>query len=209
MNTKTISQFTKWLSWFWDLEKIWSFEMCLGVNVIALVLNENFRKLGYQWMWRLGVFIALNHFLAVDKVCWRWTHRTVVVHCPVRATSARPLGFGASWPLEMLSFCCTGQSGATPDSPVPHRTVRWSLTSALWLLRGTVCYYRLLQSTVGAQGAVAPLAHRTVRCTPDSPMNYSEASPLNSREWPVRWVLAWCTGLCPVCHLATHSQVLL
>jgi hypothetical protein len=40
------------------------FEMCLGVNAIALVLNRNFRKLGFHWRW-LGVFIAYNHFLAV------------------------------------------------------------------------------------------------------------------------------------------------
>jgi hypothetical protein len=31
-----------------------------------------------------------------------------------------------------------------------------------------------------------PLAHRTVRCTPDSPMNFSRTSPVNSRERPVR-----------------------
>jgi hypothetical protein len=33
------------------------------------------------------------------------------VHCPVRATSARPLGFGAVDRWNPLSFCCTGQSG--------------------------------------------------------------------------------------------------
>jgi hypothetical protein len=32
-----------------------------------------------------------------------------------------------------------------------------------------------LQSTVAREVAVAPLAHRTVRCTPDSPVNYSGA----------------------------------
>ena len=31
-----------------------------------------------------------------------------------------------------------------------------------------------------------PLAHRTVRCTPDSPVNYSRTSPVNSRERPLR-----------------------
>jgi hypothetical protein len=31
-----------------------------------------------------------------------------------------------------------------------------------------------------------PLAHQTVRCTPDSPVNYSRTSPMNSREQPVR-----------------------
>jgi hypothetical protein len=45
-------------------------------------------------------------------------HQTVTVHCPVRATLARPLGFGAVDRWSALSSCCTGQSGATPDSPV-------------------------------------------------------------------------------------------
>nr|ACN31797.1 unknown [Zea mays] len=31
-----------------------------------------------------------------------------------------------------------------------------------------------------------PLAHRTVRCTPDSPVNYSRTSPVNSQERLVR-----------------------
>jgi hypothetical protein len=30
------------------------------------------------------------------------------------------------------------------------------------------------------------LAHRTVRCTPDSPVNFSRTSPVNSREQPLR-----------------------
>jgi hypothetical protein len=62
----------------------------------------------------------------------------------------------SSWPLEPLVFllhrtvqCHTGQSGD------------------LWLLRsnfclGTVHYCSSCQTTVGAQGAIAPLAHRTV-----------------------------------------------
>jgi hypothetical protein len=38
-----------------------SFDLCLGVNALALVLNENLEKLGcLEWRW-LGVFIALNH----------------------------------------------------------------------------------------------------------------------------------------------------
>jgi hypothetical protein len=35
-----------------------SFELCLGVNVLALVLNENFRRLGYWSCGGWGVFIA-------------------------------------------------------------------------------------------------------------------------------------------------------
>jgi hypothetical protein len=57
------------------------------VNALALVLNENFRKLGCLELWWLGVFIALNHQQAVGKSCCRWAHRTVQCatgHCPVR-----------------------------------------------------------------------------------------------------------------------------
>jgi hypothetical protein len=42
-------------------------------------------------------------------------HRTGNVHSPVRATSARPLGFGALDRWNPLSFSCTGRSGGTPD----------------------------------------------------------------------------------------------
>jgi hypothetical protein len=38
-------------------------------------------------------------------------HRTVTVHCPVHAMSARPLGFGAVDRWSVLSSYCTGQSG--------------------------------------------------------------------------------------------------
>jgi hypothetical protein len=38
-------------------------------------------------------------------------HRTDTIHCPMRATSARPLGFGAVDRWSSLSFCCTGQFG--------------------------------------------------------------------------------------------------
>jgi hypothetical protein len=42
-------------------------------------------------------------------------HRTVTVYCPVRATSARELGFGAVDCWRLLSSSGTGQSGGTPD----------------------------------------------------------------------------------------------
>jgi hypothetical protein len=45
-------------------------------------------------------------------------HWTDTVHCQMCATSARALGFGAVDRWSRLSFCYTGQSGATPDSPV-------------------------------------------------------------------------------------------
>jgi hypothetical protein len=54
-----------------------SFDLCLGVNALALVLNENFRRLGCLELWCLGVFIALNHQQVVGEGCCRWAHRTV------------------------------------------------------------------------------------------------------------------------------------
>jgi hypothetical protein len=55
--------------------------------------------------------------------------------------------------------------------------------------------------TVAREVAVAPLAHRTVRCAPDSPVNYSGA-PLEfpeGSEFSVEYPGApdtvwWCTG---------------
>jgi hypothetical protein len=38
-------------------------------------------------------------------------HRTVTVHCPARATSAQPLGFGAVDRWGRLSSSYTGQFG--------------------------------------------------------------------------------------------------
>jgi hypothetical protein len=46
-----------------------SFDLCLGVNALALVLNENLGKLGCMEWWWLGVFIALNHQTTVGAGC--------------------------------------------------------------------------------------------------------------------------------------------
>jgi hypothetical protein len=87
-----------------------------------------------------------------------------------------------------------------PDSPVAHRTC--PVTSDFAALT-SAWHCSSVQLTVDMQGAVVPLAHRTVQCTPDSPANYSGVSPLKSREWLVRL----CTGL--VHHFSAHSEVLL
>jgi hypothetical protein len=59
-------------------------------------------------------------------------HRTSTVHCPVRAMSARPLGFGAVDHWRRLSFCCTRQSGATPDIPVTSDFCALTFVTALF-----------------------------------------------------------------------------
>ena len=119
----------------------------------------------------------------------------------------------------------TGQSGAHRTCPVPppRHHCRWILTvgaSDLWahldvrctpdmycLLSGVPVWARLtsarafiaLQVAVGAEIAVAPESHRTVRCTPDSPVNFSGLAVGVSRSWRVPEAAPpWRTGHCPV-----------
>jgi hypothetical protein len=66
----------------------------------------------------------------------------------------------------------TGHVRCTPDSLVPPSS-RW-LGHVSRANRAADCW------------PGRPLAHRTVRCTPNSPVNYSRTSPTISRERPVR-----------------------
>jgi hypothetical protein len=86
---------------------------------------------------------------ALDSPVHHWI---VTVHCPVRATSADLLGFGEVDRWSVLSSCCTGQSCAIPDSPVTS-----DFCATLFTIVDSA------QSTISAQGVLAPLAHRTVR----------------------------------------------
>jgi hypothetical protein len=55
------------------------------------------------------------------------------------------------------------------------------------------------QVAVGAEVAVAPESHRTVWCTPDSPVNFSGLAVGISRSWRVPEAASpWRTGHCPV-----------
>jgi hypothetical protein len=94
--------------------------------------------------------------------CSRWGRLLAMgaPDSPVRRHVTQPLGLGASRPLEALSSCGTGQSGAAPDmysslSGAP-------LTCALTLPR-TVPRVRYFCSRPLREVIVAPLAHRTVR----------------------------------------------
>jgi hypothetical protein len=134
-------------------------KMCLGVNALALVLNVECWKLGCLEWWWLGVFIALNHHIAIGDGCCRWVHRTL---SGAPATSPNRYGPGASnlWRLCFL---------VAPESPVPHRTgtvhypVRlWRL---LWLLRALFAHCSSdprFCSRPLRQRAIAPLVHRIV-----------------------------------------------
>jgi hypothetical protein len=92
----TLSQVTRWLEWIWDLERFWSFELCLGVNALALVLNENFKKLGCLELWWLGgIYSPLSpngrwgRLLAMGAPDSLVRHRTGTVGCPVHRHGPR------------------------------------------------------------------------------------------------------------------------
>jgi hypothetical protein len=121
--------------------------MCLGVNALALVLNENFRKLGYLELWSMG---------APDSPV---RHRTGTVGCPVSRHVTQPLGFGSSRPLASLSSCGTGQLSATPDRSYSLSGVPLTLFICHQHLQSTVA--RVSRCSAGAPDS--PVAHQTVR----------------------------------------------
>jgi hypothetical protein len=129
--------------------------------------------LGCQWMrWLGGIYSPQplpsrwQSLLAMDTPDSPVAHRTVTVHCPVRATSVRLLGFGAVDRWNPLYFCCTGQSGD------------------IWLLCSDFC--EALFATVDFVVNRWRAGSRCSAGSLDSPVNYSGARPRNSREWHVR-----------------------
>jgi hypothetical protein len=133
--------------------------------------------------------------VAVGRLSARWrtgqsgAHRTV--RCPLpRHHCRRILTVGASDLWARLGVRCT------PDmycllSGVPA----WAILTPACAARAFIA----LQGAVGAEVAVAPESHRTVRCTPDSPVNFSGLAVGVSRSWRVPEAASpWRTGHCPV-----------
>ena len=128
---------------------------------------------------RLGVpFIAPRQLGAVENTSGRLSLPSVVGRTGQSGahrtlSGARFLSLtGAADRCRPLQIWRTGQSGA-------HRTV-WCL---LPTVGQTTCRAQIPRPTVGSG---RPLAHRTVRCTPDSPVNFSRTPSANSRERPLR-----------------------
>ena len=112
----------------------------------------------------------------------------------------------------------------TPDSPVPppRHQCRWKLTVGVltsgpalmsggapdmhcslsgapaWATLTSACAARALNAVAGSRWrevVVAPRMHRTVRCTPDSPVNFSGTAEVKTRGWRVpEAALPWSTG---------------
>jgi hypothetical protein len=106
-----------------------------------------------------GVFIALNHHIAVGEAVCRWAHRTVrciTGHCPVcqpRHPTVRVLKILT---IGVLTSCRTGQSGTAPDRCC-------SLSSALLTPALTSAHCSRFCRRPLRWIAVARLVHRTVR----------------------------------------------
>jgi hypothetical protein len=109
------------------------------------------------------------------RSCWEQSRKAILafcrlVHRTVRCTTGHCLVqisflFWCSRPLKIWSRWRTGHCSVhTGQSGAPFRPLAWP------------------RVTRGLRGR--PLAHRTVRCTPDSPVNFSRTPPTNSRERP-------------------------
>jgi hypothetical protein len=114
-------------------------------------------KLGCLEVLVVGVFIAPTTKVAVGRGCCRRAHRTV--RCASHVT--QPLGFDR-WSSDMWGHrtvrWCTGQS---------LFTVWCAFWCLLWLLRAyarTVYFHCSFADDRWREVAIAPLAHRTVRC---------------------------------------------
>jgi hypothetical protein len=119
----------------------------------------------------VGVFIA-----PITK-CGRWEAVCSMVHRTVRCTPDSPvplprhhcrwiLTVGASVLWARLGVRCTPDNNCSL-SGVPE-----------WARLPSACAERALnarQRAIGAEIAVAPESHRTVRCTPDSPVHTGQS----------------------------------
>jgi hypothetical protein len=121
---------------------------------------------------RLGVpFIAPRQLGAVENKSRRPSLPSVVGRTGQSGARFPSLNRAADR-CRPLQIWRTGQSGA-------HRTVRCHFPT----VGRTTCRAQIPRPTVGSG---RPLAHRTVRCTPDSPMNFSRTPSANSREQRLR-----------------------
>jgi hypothetical protein len=93
--------------------------------------------------------------------------------------------------VRALTSCRTGQSGAAPDRycSLSGAPLMPALTSA----RTVHALFMLLQTTVA-------LDSRCFAGAPDSPVNYSGATPEKPKGDEFRLYGPWSTGHCPVAH---------
>ena len=141
-----------------------------------------------------GVFIALNHHIAVGEAVCQRAHRTVwcaTGHCPMRQPRHPTIRVRALSIVGALTSGGTGQSGAALDRQCSLSGV--PLTSALTSAMNCSAVWGTVQSTVAPKSCCSAV-------TPDSPVNYSRATLEKPESSELLFVRPWCTGHCPVAH---------
>jgi hypothetical protein len=130
----------------------------------------------------------------IAKEPWsRWSSnwKALIAFCPWGAPDysvhTRHYTVIDSFPLSAEPTVASRWSLGTPDSLVAHLTVRCSL-----VIVGQADVARADCAT--DYWPDGRMAHRTLRCTPDSPMNYSRGVSAISQERPVRWLVSLGTG---------------
>jgi hypothetical protein len=157
-----------------------------------------------------GIYSPNHQTSRLVRLSVRWhtgqsgAHRT----CPVRQPRhQKPLGSTVG----ALTSGPAWMSGGAPDM---HCRLSGAPVWACLTSARAAHAFNASQVAVGAEIAVGRLLHRTVRCTPDSPVNYSEAAKLNSRGWRVpEAALPWstvhvrCTPDSPVNYSGVASRI--
>jgi hypothetical protein len=142
----------------------------------------------------VGVFIAPTTKNGRWKAAVAW--RTGQSSAP--ATSA------SRWGLTVGALTCgtSGLSGGTPDR---HCRVSGAPSGAALPSKRAGAHLMCCRRSLLREVVVAPLSHRTVRCAPDSPVNYSGAPSEfpEGEEFSLECpgapdTVRWCTGHCPV-----------
>jgi hypothetical protein len=165
---KSLSNWVDFEAWrgFDLLDVSWSVCFCSCIEC-------GVQKTWMAWMVVVGGIYSPNHY---SSRCCRRAHR-IAQWCTGTALFAirclpcqQTVGVWSGWPLKSFVL-------------LRHRTVRCILTLLLWLLTCALFTVHLTsQSTVGRNWSLLRWLTEHVRCTPDSPVNYSGATPRKTRE---------------------------
>jgi hypothetical protein len=138
-----------------------------------------------------GIYSPNHQTSRLVRLSVRWrtgqsgAHRT----CPVRQPRHQ-----SHW-VPTVGVLTSGPALMSGGAPDMHCRLSGAPAWACLTSARAARAFNASQVAVGAEIAVVPLLHRTVRCTPDSPVNYSGAAEVNSRGWRVpEDVLPWSTG---------------
>jgi hypothetical protein len=124
-----------------------------------------------------GIYSPNHHKVAVGRLQSHGALDSPVHH---RTLSGAPATSADRWGSTVGALSCgpAWLPGGAPDRPCRLSGVPPARALLLCARRRA---FNALQSTVAREVAVAPLSHRTVRCAPDSPVNFSRADSRSRR----------------------------